>query len=71
MTTVRCLRGLFIRVLSLFRRSRAERDRQSEIESNIQLHIDANAHAGMNTESGDQSGAVAPGFKTLFSVFFS
>src|SRR5437763_416564 len=58
MTTVRYLRGLFIRVLSLFSRSRAERDRQSEIESNIQLHIDANAHAGMTAEESRRAALV-------------
>lgn len=47
---MRTLRAWLIRVLSLFRSARRERDFAEELEAHLQLHIDDNVRAGMSLE---------------------
>jgi hypothetical protein len=50
MTLMRRLRALIVRAGNLFSRPAAEREVEEEIQSNLQLHIDANIRAGMSPD---------------------
>ena len=45
---MRTLRAWFLRLMSVFGSTRAERELAAEIESHLQLHIDDNVRAGMS-----------------------
>ena len=50
MMLARRLRALILRSLNLFRRRDAERRLEEEIQSNIELHIEANLRDGMSPD---------------------
>jgi predicted permease len=58
---IRTLRALFLRVLGLFRSTRAEGDFAEELDSHLRLHIEENVRAGMTTEEARRDALVKLG----------
>ena len=58
---MRTLRAWFLRLMSVFGSTRAERELAAEIESHLQLHVDDNVRAGMSPAEARRRAVIALG----------
>ena len=60
-TAMRRLRAALVRLTSLFRRERLDRELAAEMESHLQLHVDDNLRAGMSPDEARRQAIIALG----------